>query len=181
MFSVALFSATKHHSHFKLCMVLWLGVLRVAYQIHVHQLSTSCFTTYFLFWHNMVKCQICITLFSATMHYSHFNLGMVLWLGVLHITYQILICQFSTFCFTTYFIFLQDMVKCQIFVTLFSATMHHSHFKLGMVLWLGVLQVPIWIQVCHLSTSCFKTYFIFWHNMVKCQIFVTLCRGMLSE
>ena len=52
----------------------------------------------------------------------------------------------------------------QIFVNaLFSATMHHSHFKHGMVLRLGVLHVAYQIHVSHLSTSCFSTLFIFRH------------------
>ena len=42
-------SVTMHHSHFKLGMVLWLGVLHVAYRIQVSQLFTSCFTTYLIF------------------------------------------------------------------------------------------------------------------------------------
>ena len=51
IFSVVLFAATIHHSHLKLGMVLWLGVLHVAYQIQVRQLSTSCFTAQFIFLH----------------------------------------------------------------------------------------------------------------------------------
>ena len=39
------------------------------------------------------------------------------------------------------------MVKFQIFVALLSASMHHNHFKLVMVLWLGVLHVAYWIHV----------------------------------
>ena len=39
------------------------------------------------------------------------------------------------------FIFQHNMVKCQIFVALFSAITHHSHFKLGVGLLLGVLHV----------------------------------------
>ena len=38
-----------HHSHFKLVMVCQLGVRQVAYRIHVWQLSTSCFTSLFIF------------------------------------------------------------------------------------------------------------------------------------
>ena len=45
IFSVKLFSATMHHSHFKLGMVLWLGILHIAYRISFDQLSTSCFRT----------------------------------------------------------------------------------------------------------------------------------------
>ena len=37
IFSVAFLSATMHHSHFKLGMVLQPGVLQVAYRIHVRQ------------------------------------------------------------------------------------------------------------------------------------------------
>ena len=44
-FSVALFSATMHHSHFKLGMVVWLGVQHITHGIYARQLSTSCFTT----------------------------------------------------------------------------------------------------------------------------------------
>ena len=51
IFSVVLFAATIHHSHLKLGMVLWLGVLHVTYQIQVRQLSTSCFTARFIFLH----------------------------------------------------------------------------------------------------------------------------------
>ena len=45
----------------------------------------------------------------------------------------------------------------KILVALFSATMHHSHFKLGMVLLLRVLHHLI--HVCQLSTSCFTSLF----------------------
>ena len=45
LFSLALFSATTHHSHLKHGMVLRLGVLHVAHQIQVCDLFTSCFTT----------------------------------------------------------------------------------------------------------------------------------------
>ena len=145
-----------HHTLFKLGMVLWLGVLHLAYWIHVRQLSTSCFSTYFIFRHNMVKCQIFVTLCSATMHHSHFKLGMVLWLGVKHLSYWIHVHQLSTSCFLTYFILRHNMVKCQIFVTLCSATMHHSHFKLGLVLCIGVLQVAYWSHIHQLSISFFR-------------------------
>ena len=100
------------HSHFKLGMVLGLGVLHIACQIHIRHISTSCFTTYFIFRHNMVNCQIFVALFSATMYNSHFRLDME---GVLHVTYQIRVWQLSTSCFTTRFIFRHNMVKCQIF------------------------------------------------------------------
>ena len=79
---VALFTATMHHSHFKLGMVLLLGVLHVAYRIHIRKLSTSCFMTKTIFRHNMLKCKIFIALFSATMYYSHFKLGMFIPLGI---------------------------------------------------------------------------------------------------
>ena len=55
----------------------------------VLQLSTSCFTTWYTYRHNMVKCQIFVVLFSATMHHSHFKLGMMLRLGILHVAYRI--------------------------------------------------------------------------------------------
>ena len=86
--------------------------------------------------------------------------------------------QLSTSCFMSFFTFRHNMVKYQTFVALFSATMHHSHFTLGMVLQLGVLHVAYRIHVRQLSTSCFMT-FIFY--MVWCQIFVALCRGILIE
>ena len=95
-----------HHtflSNFKLGMVLCVGVLRVAYQIHVCQLSTSFLTTYFIFLHIMVQCQSFIALSSATMHHSHFKLGMVLLLGVLHVTYQFIPVIFFLFNDLVYF------------------------------------------------------------------------------
>ena len=48
-----IFSATVHHSYFKLGTILRLRVLHVAYRIQVHQLSTSCFTTSFIFPHSI--------------------------------------------------------------------------------------------------------------------------------
>ena len=59
--------------------------------------------------------------------------------------------------------------------------MHHSHFKLDVVFRLGVLQVIYQIHVYQLSTSCFTAWFIFQNNIVKCEIFVALCRGILNE
>ena len=53
----------------------------------------------------------------------------------------------------------------QYFLSVFSATMHHSHFKLGMLPQLGVLQVAYRIQVCQFSTSCFTTSFIIRHSL----------------
>ena len=111
------------------------------------------------------------------MHCRHFELGMVLLLEVLHVAYWIHVCQLSTSCFMTYFIFWHNMVKCQIFVELSSATMNHSHFKLGMVLLLGILLVAYRIHVHQLSTSCVTTLFVLRHNMVECQMFVAPCGG----
>ena len=80
------------------------------------------------------------------------------------------------------FVLLSVLPSVTIFsVALFSATMHHRHFKLCMVLRLGVQHVAYRIQVCELSTSCFTTYFFFRHDMVPWQIFVALCRGILSD
>ena len=62
---VAPFSAAMHHNHFKLGMVLPLRVLHVAYRIHVRESSTSCFTTQFVFQHNMVKCPIFVALWGG--------------------------------------------------------------------------------------------------------------------
>ena len=42
-----------HHSHFKIGMVLLLRVLHIAYRIQAHQLSTSYFTTWFIFRHSV--------------------------------------------------------------------------------------------------------------------------------
>ena len=66
-------------------------------------------------------------------------------------------------------------------ITLFSATMHHSHSKLGMVLWLRVLHVTYRIQVHQLSTSCFTTSFIFRYNMVTWQISATCCGAIFTH
>ena len=118
-----------------------------------------------------------VTISPTTMHHSHFKLSMVLWLGVLHFAYRIQVCQLSTSCFTTYFIFRHSVPTQNVSATLFSATMHHSLFKLGMVRWLGVLHVAYRIQVCQLSTSCFTTWFIF---LVTWQIVVTPWGGILS-
>ena len=51
--SLALFPATMHHIHFKFGVVLRLGTLHITYQIQVHQLSTSCFRTLFIFQHSV--------------------------------------------------------------------------------------------------------------------------------
>ena len=61
------------------------------------------------------------------------------------------------------------------FVAPFSATMHHSHFKLGMVLRLGILHVAYRIQVPSYLLPVFR------HNMVIWQIFIALCGGILSD
>ena len=45
IFHHTFFPATMHHSQLKLGMVLWIGVLRIAYQIQVGQLSTSSIMT----------------------------------------------------------------------------------------------------------------------------------------
>ena len=141
-----------HHSHFRLGMVLQLGVLQVANEFTsasylIPVLRLSLFSD--IAW--SCKCKIFVVLSSATIHHSHFKLVMVLQLGVLHIAYRTHIRKSSTS------IFRHSMVKCQIFVALLSVTMHHSHFKLGMVLLIGVLHVTYQIHVHHLSTLCFTT------------------------
>ena len=56
-----------------------LGVLRITYQMQVCKLSSPV----------LQISLFSVALFSATMHYSHSNLGIVHWLGVLHVVYQI--------------------------------------------------------------------------------------------
>ena len=44
-------------------------------------------------------------------------------------------------------------------IAVFSATVHHSHFKLTMVLWLGVL-------LCHLQYSGLPVIYFLFYNLV---------------
>ena len=89
---------------------------------------------------------IFIALSSAVMHHSHFKLGMVLPLQVLHLAYWIHVHQLTASCSRTVY-FQTYLVNVQIFVALFSATMHPSHFKLGIVPWLGAWHVANQIHV----------------------------------
>ena len=68
------------------------------------------------------------------------------------------------FQFYDFFILRHNMVKYQIFIALFSATMNHGYFKLCMVLLLGVLHVAKWIYVTQLSTAWFMTSLLYPHK-----------------
>ena len=93
-----------HHSLFKLGMMLWLGVLHFAYQIQARQLSSSCFTTWFIFRYSDCN-QYFPSLFSQHLCIiATSKLVIVSWLGILHVTYHIQVSQLSTSCFTTSFI-----------------------------------------------------------------------------
>ena len=74
-------------------------------------------------------------IFAATMHHSHFQLGMVLWLGLLHgatefrsASYLLPVLRLGLFF---------DIPSVTNILWHFLAFMHHSHFKLEMVLQLG--------------------------------------------
>ena len=160
-----------HNSHFKPGMVL-----HVAYRIYVHQLTTSCFTTLLFVRHNIFKCWIFFAFFLSKLQ---------TWYGVSARgpTHRLLNSRLPVIysLFYDLLIFRHNMVKCQVFVTLSSATLNRTHFTFGMVLSLGVLHIAYGIHARQLFTSCFTTYFIFRHNMVKCQIFVAFCGGILNE
>ena len=86
------------------------------------------------------------SIFHRTFLSNHASQTLQTWYGalarVLHVAYQIQICKLSTSCFTTWFI-IRHSVRNQYFPSHFSqsVTMHHGLFKLGMVLWLGILHV----------------------------------------
>ena len=76
------------------------------------QWNTGLSVIYFLlsnlvhFWTlHMIQYTIFITNFSATVTHIHLKLGKVLQLGVLHVSHLIQVCESSTTCFWTWFVF----------------------------------------------------------------------------
>ena len=75
------------------------------------------------------------------------------------------------------FVFSDNMVKGQILVVPFTATIHHSHFKLGIVLRLGSNMLLTEFKSASYLLPVVRLTIFFPNNMVKCQIFVALCWG----
>ena len=95
LFSYITWSSAKFQLHFFLAAMppeTWYGALatgptRSLVKSHLQVIYSLLFDLVF-FLHIMVKWQIFIANFSATMHHSHFKLGMVLQLQVLHFSYE---------------------------------------------------------------------------------------------